>query len=422
MSSSTRSPWDGGDRDVLFAAIALVGAWDLCGVAIDLLARSSTALAHPEAPRWLLALAHTPVLVIALALVGLVGLGCVARSRTRTLGLVIALAISLVLGETLAAATEGPWRARFFVGAALFGALFGELWGRWAGAGAHTRARAAEIGALGMLAATWFGAGLSKLGGAGFGWADATTLRAIALAHAHVDAPGLASVVATSPVLARVLAIATVLVQLAAPALLFGPRARLFGALALVSFHLGVAAVTRIGYWQPVALLVVLALPWPRWVARWRSAAPDEDSITPSAHARARNRLVVLAIALVVVAWLPGVRAYTAGHHRPRMGDGGSVVARTAVQTFGPLAVGDELPGAWRIDAIEREDERAGIVIVHASHGRVVLWISPRARAPSPFDGETVAVAYAEAAAPLASFAPAARAIAQHLDAAPSPW
>ena len=419
---TTNSPWDGGDRDVLFAAIALVGAWDLAGVAIDLLARSSAVLAHPDAPRWLLALADAPGLVVVLGLVGLVGLALVATRRTRVLGLAIALAMSLVLGEALAAATEGPWRARFFVGAALFGALFGELWARWAGAGASTRARAAEAGALGMLAATWFGAGLSKLGGAGLDWADSTTLRAITLAHAHVDAPGLAAIVATSPMLARALAIATVLVQMSAPALLCGPRARLVGASSLVAFHLGVAAITRIGYWQPVALLLVFALPWPRWIARWRAVEPDEPPIP--ACPRATSRIVVAAVAVVVIAWLPGVRAYTAGHHRPRMGDGGPVVARTAERSLGPLAVGDELPGAWRIDAIEREDDRAAVVLAHASHGRVVLWVSARtqAQAPSPFDGETVAVAYADAAAPVAAFAPAAHAIAERLDAAPPKW
>jgi hypothetical protein len=413
----TSSPWDGGDRRALLVAIAMVGAWDLGGVVIELLgARSGPP--HPHAPAWLLVLADAPALVVAIALVGVGGLALALRSRTRLVGLVVALASSAVLGEALAAATEGPWRARFFVGAALLGAVVGEAWSRWAGAGETTRGRALEAGALGMLAATWFGAGLSKLGGAGVAWADATTLRAVAVAHAHVDAPGLAATIARSATAARGLAIATLVVQLAAPTLLLGARMRLLIAVALVCFHVGVAVVTRIGYWQPVVLLLAFALPWPRWIAGLRVADTHEPALEPARERRATVGVIAIAIVLVAIAWWPGVRAYTTGHHGGR-----AVVAHTAVERFGPLAVGDALPGGWRIAALEVEDVRTSIVIAHAAHGRVVLSVSPRAAASahSPFDGESVAVAYAQAAAPVDAFAPAALECARRLDAAP-PW
>jgi hypothetical protein len=417
------SPWDGADRRWLFGGIASVAAWDLASVAIDLIANSG-ALPHPHAPRWLLVFAESPVLVLAVAFAGLAALA--ASTRWRIAGFLVALVCSAVLVEALAAATDGPWRARFFAGAALCGALLAECWAKWAGASAIDRERAAETGALAMLAATWFGAGMAKLGGAGLEWADSTTLRAIAIGHAHVDAPGLARVVADTPALGRVLAIGTVCIQLAAPALLLGARARLLVAVALVTFHLGVAAVTRIGYWQPVALLVVFALPWSHWLpARTRSEV-DAEPQQPRAPKRASTRLSIALAALVMLAWWPAVRAYSALHHRPRAfaGDGAPIVSRRAVATFGPIAAGDALAEGWWIAEMQREPDRLMVVVARDDGARAVLWVSARdrAQAPSPFDGEHVAVAYGEASVPVAAFAPAARALAQRLDAAEHEW
>ncbi len=413
----SESPWDGGDRRALVAAIAAVAAWDLFGVVLELLGPRTSA--HPDAPAWLLAIAGSRALVVGVALVGAAALVLAVRARTRLVGLVGALASSAVLGEALAATSAGPWRARFFVGATLLGAIVGEAWARWAGAA--TRERALEAGALGMLAATWFGAGLSKLTQAGLAWADATTLRAIAVAHAHVDAPGLAATVAESADAARALAIATLVVQLGAPGLLLGPRVRLWVALAIVGFHVGVAVVTRIGYWQPVVLLLAFALPWPRWIAALRR--DDVDEPAPPHAGRATARVLMVSLVLVAIAWWPGVRTYTAGHHRGRAGVPSPVVARRSVERFGPLAVGDALAAGWHIAALELEEDRTVVVIAHADHGRVVLWVSRRTDASdhSPFDGESVAVAYAQAAAPVDAFAPAALECARRLDAAP-PW
>jgi len=402
----------------LFGAVATVAAWDLVGVAIDLLGRGD-APGHPHAPPWLIAVAQAPVLVVVLLLVGLGGL--LVAMRRRVLGFVVALASSAVLVEALAAATDGPWRARFFVGAALLGAVLAESWARWAGAPAGLRARAAETGALAMLAATWCGAGLSKLAGAGLSWADTTTLRAIAVGHAHVDAPGLAQVVVDTPALARALAIGTVTIQLAAPALLLGARARLLVGLGLVTFHLGVAAVTRIGYWQPVVLLAIFVLPWGHWLPA-RAVDPLAEPLDPRARVRASSRLSVALAALAMLAWWPGVRAYAALHHRPRAFSGGeaSVVARQTIEVFGPLVVGDDLADGWRIATMQREAERIVVVVARDGGGRAVLWVSSRdrARAPSPFDGEAVAVAYGDASVPIAELEAGVRELTRRLDEA----
>ncbi|HET6582398.1 MAG TPA: hypothetical protein VFG69_03100 [Nannocystaceae bacterium] len=412
----SRSPWDGGDRRALFAAIAIVGAWDIVGLAIDLLGRPDEPV-HPGAPRWLLAFADAPVLVLAVALVGLAALAASLRERRRLPAFVVAIASSALLVEALAAASDGPWRARFFVGAALLGAVLAEGWAR--GASVDIRARAAERGALAMLAATWFGAGLSKIAGAGESWADATTMRAIAAAHAHIDAPGLAQLVIDAPTLARSLALAAVLTQLAAPALLAGPRWRTLAALGLVAFHLGVALVTRIGYWQPVALLLAFALPWPRWIPALRRVSPE--STGHASGGPSRVRLAIVLATIVGIAWWPGVRAYTELHHRPRsLDDAGLVVARHGIAAFGPLVPGALLVDGWRIAALQREDESVVAVIEHERGARAVLRVSPRdrARAPSPFDGEHVAVAYGEASVPLTAFAAAAHELSRRLDAA----
>lgn len=406
------SPWDGGDRRVLAIVLSAVACWDLLTLAVELTLEPASGLPHPGAPSWLLA--RSSFAVIAVALLGVVAAIAHARERFPIASALVVLACSGVLAEAAAARGPGPYRARFFIGAMLLGAVIGRVWARIA---KDDERRAAEAGAVAMLAATWVGAATSKLGGAGMGWADATTLRAVALAHAPVDASTPTAWLAHAPGAARAFAIATVIVQAGALLHPWTKMLRAITAIALIGFHVGVAVFAGIGYWEPVVLLLAFSLPWPRWIPRLRV---DDESHAPVAFARAHAIVAALLAVIVALAWLVPWRRYTDLHHRPRGLEGGASMARESIETLGPIAIGDRLAGDWRIDALAREPTRAMVVLRHAQGRRAVLWISPRiGDAPgSPFDRTHVRIAYEGSDA--TALAPAARELGDHLDAAAS--
>jgi len=162
-------------------------------------------------------------------------------------------------------------------------------------------------------------------------------------------------------------------------------------------------------------------LPWGHWLPA-RAVDPLAEPLDPRARVRASSRLSVALAALAMLAWWPGVRAYAALHHRPRAFSGGeaSVVARQTIEVFGPLVVGDDLADGWRIATMQREAERIVVVVARDGGGRAVLWVSSRdrARAPSPFDGEAVAVAYGDASVPIAELEAGVRELTRRLDEA----
>jgi len=418
------SPWDGGNRRALSVALAAVVGWDLLALVHELVIDPGNALPHPSAPRWLSTLAGSPVAVLALAIAGVIAATAYARERRPIGSGALALACSGVLVEAAAAHGSGPYRARFFVGAMLLGALLGRVWSRIVGDGEE--ARAAEAGAVAMLAATYVGAATSKLGGAGLAWADATTLRAVALAHAPIDGASPATWLAHAPGVARGFAIATMLVQLSALAHPWSARTRTITCVLLVGFHLGVATFASIGYWQPVVLLLAFSLPWPRWIPRLRAPTlptlADRDpwsSALAAANARANAVIGAIVLAIVAAAWLLPWRRYTDLHHRPRGLDGGDSQPREPLERLGPLAVGDRLAGGWRIDALAREPTRAMVVLRSDTRRRAVLWISapvPSDARPSPFDTSNVRVSYEGTDA--REFEAAARELSDRLDAA----
>lgn len=384
------------------AGVAIV---DLLGLALELGAAASVP-AHPDAPAWLLAIAGAPAWL--LAAIGVVAaLRWLARPRATAAIAALWLVLALLV-EAAAAHGPGPWRARFFIGAVLLGVMAARGWSHRAGVRDDGLAR---TGALACLGGCYVAAATSKLGGAGPGWIDGDTLRAVALSHAHVDGAALTDWLAHAPAAARALAGATVIVQLGGGlGLLVAGRTRVIAAASLVAFHLGVAAFTRIGYWQPVALLLALAGPWSR-----ADAAPQPQ------HAARADRAVLLAIAVAIaIAWLSPLRRYAAAHHRTRLLDAGESVAREPRASLGPLVRGEAIADGWAVDALACESDRAMIVLRHAAHGRAVLWLTAPGSGPrSPFDRAHLQLGYeATAAAASLRFAAAAVVVADRLEAA----
>lgn len=408
--------WERGDRVWLARALAGVVVANLVAVTMTLFEQSAVP-PHPGAPGWLLAIAQTRPLTIAVAAIGIVAAIASARRTAGLLPTIVWLVASAVLVEAAAAHGPGPYRGWFFVGAAGVGSLVARAWARFGGR-RDLEPAAMELGVLATLAACYVGAASSKLVGSGATWADATTLRAVALAHAHVDDPGLATWLAGSPHASTFFSWATVAIQLGAIGLVLGTTPRILAVIGLIAFHVGVAAFARIGYWSPVILLVAFGLPWPRWIARLRTTAADPPwTIAP------RGDHVTLAIlaAAIALAWLLPIRDYALGHHRPRtLDDTGTVVSREPLDTFGPLTIGLPLADDWHIDTIDREPTRVMIVLAHPAHGRAVLWISPNQPTDrkSPFDRGTIRIAYEGKDA--ARFAPAAHRVADLLAAEPA--
>lgn len=396
--SRWHSPWDGGDRRVLAWVLAGVLAWDLLSVVLEL-GRGPLGPPHPAAPAWVLGLARSQPLVIAIAIATIAALPAWVRRRDRLWPGLLVLAGAGILVEAAAAIGPGPWRARFFAGAMIGGDLLARLWAQGAGADPRARDRAGEAGAVAALSASYLAAATSKLLGAGAAWADGTTLAAVALFHAPLGDGTLAARLADDPALTRGFAIATLVIQASGGLYWIGRTSRAIVGVALIGFHVGVAAITSIGYWQPVVLLVVFSLPWPRWIDRWR----DGGDGTLAHPRRGWIRLGAVGGVLVAAAWLVPWRSYTALHHRPReFGSDGASVAITPVDELGPLHRGDDLVDGWWIASIETMPGRIAIVVAHRDHGRARLWLGPKRTdvRPSPFDGADFGLAYDRVADP----------------------
>ncbi len=422
------SVWDDGDRRVLAWAIALVLAWDLVSLTLEL-GHGPIGPPHPGAPAWLIAIGEQRPLSLAIALLTIAMLPVWIRRRDRLWPATVVLLGAGLLVEAAAAIGPGPWRARFFAGAMIGGDLLGRLWARGAGVNPRARDRAGEAGAVAALSASYLAAATSKMVGSGTAWADGTTLAAVALCHAPFGDASLANWIAGAPAVTRGFAIATVVIQAAGGLYWVGRASRIFVGLALVSFHVGVAAVTSIGYWQPVVLLVVFSLPWPRWISAPRvdhdhDLGRDRDRATVTA-ARGWRQLAGAGALLIVGAWALPWRSYTSLHHRPRnFGSDGTSVAVTPVEVLGPLRRGDDLGDGWRIAAIETMPGRAAIVIAHAQHGRARLWLGPGREdvRPSPFDGEGFSLGYDRASDPGVISVPALAIGERISNAAPIDW
>ena len=232
--------------------IAAIAAVDLVGLAGLVVRLRSVA---GEAVWW-------PVVIAGL---GLGALLVMVWRRSLSAGVVGLLALS-VLGGQADFLEGGPRRAFYASGVALLGWCVGLAWGRRAGD--PDEQETAELGAVAALAATYFGAGMSKLAVGGLDWAlEARTLRAMVLTIRAVAEPAqttfwdrAARAVVESPGLARALAGATLVVQLGSPLWLCGRWMRLVWGLMLIGFHVSVLELTGIAYREQIALVGVLSL------------------------------------------------------------------------------------------------------------------------------------------------------------------
>lgn len=325
-AASTADAAPGPSRRHLRVGLALIASVDLMSVAIQVATTTAGPRSHPLAPDLLLATGGSPLAVAAAALPGLLALAAFARAwHPLRSGAVALLALALI-NEAHAALVHGPSRPYFFSGALLLAWLAGTLFARVAHRGEPPSLardeRHAEAAALGVLAAIYASAGLSKLQHSGVGWADAHTLRAIVLAHHRVDDTSFtgsyAHFIAARPWLGQALATLTLLIQLGAPLLLIGPRLRALWGLLLLGFHVQISLLTGIGYLQAKLLVPLFTLPWPALLARLRHRPPAIDPPLPPPPRRVVTLAALALAALAAAIALSPLRRYTDLHHAER--------------------------------------------------------------------------------------------------------
>jgi hypothetical protein len=160
-------------------------------------------------------------------------------------------------------------------------------------------------GGLAMFAGTYIAAGLSKLRGAGLGWATSSTVRLMVLSHTEVDdaarSADIMRWIGASPRLCMVLEGATLAIQLGAFMLIVGPRARRIWAALIIAFHLGIYLSSNILFLEPMVFAASLAFPWALAVSLVRRGRDFDDAqavdLSPfRARARARFLLVFGAV------------------------------------------------------------------------------------------------------------------------------
>jgi hypothetical protein len=340
---------DGMSRAPLRVGIALLGAIDAVGLAMQIHRTGKSEISHPFAPQFLFALHDRPITLVLIVAAAIASFAAFAvRRRSITAGL-LALALLAVLSESHAALVGGPARSFYVVGAVTLGWVFGLGYARGVSAGGlhhpvASEERLAEIGALGAFAATYVGAAASKLIIGGADWADANHLRAIVASQHPVGDSSLLGLYADTVVnhgaLSEAFGFATLVIQLGAFMLLVSPTTRKVWTVAILAFHLNVLLLVHIIYAESVVIALLFGFPWPAIVARLRGRALQPSPERPFAPASRRAARVTFAVALSglcilgTVGALPLVRAYTAEHHRTQSGRGVAQGGEAASGTF----------------------------------------------------------------------------------------
>lgn len=376
--------------------VALIAVADLAWFPAILDEARATATAT-DAFTWLTDLLSRPL--PRLLLIGL-GAGAALRFARRPGRLWAGLILLVVLGllNTVQAQLYGsPWRHLYYGGLCLGGWLLGLGYARRRGApGDEWYARA---GALALLSAAYFNAGLSKLVYAGPQWLLGLPIQAVVVAQDGLAGGGLLGayrvVVVETPALAAVLASLTVLLELAGPLMLVGPRLRAVVALGLVGMHANIFLMTHIPYWEAVVFLLAFGF-----------SADPPPAAAPVPVPSGSGRRAALAAALLAAVAVAGVVHQSRRYHERQAArpPAGGEPAPPAVQpperrlrVIGPFRVGQSPAADWAIVGLEPSDT-GFIVRLEGGRGAAAFEVTC-AESPhrSPFDLDGVHVFYSSA-------------------------
>jgi hypothetical protein len=252
---------------------------------------------------WIGAMASSWAVTGALGAVAVVSILAFARATDPLVPGVVALLTARVQHEMLSA-TVGVFQQNYYQAA---GALAGWVAGRGfarAWSRLHGRPisepdaeRIAAYGAIGMLAATWVNAGVSKLRETGLGWATSDSLRLMLVAHWR---PGHAAwreavmlYVVGHPGLAVAMQVATLVIEVGAALLLVRGRLRVATGAALLGLHAGIYTLSGIYFVEAAALAVLFGFPW--------VSDPGEEDARTSGSLRSL-RVAMAAVGLTLAA------------------------------------------------------------------------------------------------------------------------
>lgn len=378
----------GPDRGALAtrAVLAAVAAADLA----SLCAFIGHEAVAPGASAFTLFVVATPVRV-SIALVGMLAAFWFARAAGRAGAAACALTALAVLSGAHARLYGSPWRHLFFSGVCLLGWLLGLLYARARGrAGDEAYAR---TGAVALLGAAYFNAGLSKLVYGGFAWASGTTIETVVVGHDGLVGDGLASLlrcrVVEMPAIVAALSVATIVFELAGPLMLAGRRARRTIALGLIAMHTGILVLADILYWESFVLLLLFGV---------GGRLPHEQAPSDVAEAdRTGTRRFAVAAALLASCGLFAIARQAALERGP------SVAAHTEaplseqqpeIQRIGPFAVGATFAGR-RVERVAVESEDSFTVELGEQEQRISFLFTCRSSPyTSPFDIGTAHIFY----------------------------
>lgn len=320
--------WDGASRAPLRIGIASIAAIELFVESAQIDWQSRDPQRYP--PQGALAETLATIPGAAFLLWGAIALGLVALARDRRpiTGGLWAIGWAMLQSEWQTQIFGSPSRNAFFPGAVILGWVLGQAWARAIARDAGTtasrafRERLGEAGALACLAAAYVGSCISKLSSAGLSWADGAQIRALVLQQRPVASwdwlVAYRDAIVEVPAMAVAAAAITLVIEGGAFLLLFGPRLRLVWAAAILGLHANIILLCTMPYLEPMALLLLMAPPWPRLVAARREV--DDAAPVPSRLAARRlapRRMVAMLAGIVLLAWLLAPWGWTGEHVDP---------------------------------------------------------------------------------------------------------
>jgi hypothetical protein len=248
---------------------------------------------------------------------------------------------------------------------------------------------------MALLGAAYFNAGLSKLVFGGMDWASGIPIQALVVAQDGLVADSIVSAyrrwVVMTPAVSALFSILTVGFELAGVTLILSRRTRVWAVAGLLAMHLNIYIMTPVLYWEAMIFLLLFGF-----------SSDDECDVTPppreSILAQTSKFGIVsalLAAAALIVTAHQGVRF--ARTHRMVASRGGATgeapnapavplpPASPTARRVGPFTVGENLTGAWTIDALTAEADDL-MLSVAGPAGRVRFNLTCRSGQASPFD------------------------------------
>ncbi len=314
MSLEYASPYDGYSRTPLRVGLAVITGivflGEICSIVSML---GDPHFAHVPGPLHLLPNhpASAWFLFVCIA-VGLVSLALDRRSIVAAFWSLFWMSVTSYWQREL---FGSPSRNSFFPGVMVFGWLLGLIWARIvAGKDAEQpqgrvfRERLAEAGAMACIAAGYTSSGLSKLFAAGVDWINPHQIRWLILGQEPLAnwswLVAYRNYVVEHPQAASFAALMTIVVEGGGFFLILGSRWRLLWTGMIWALHCNIILLCLMPYFEPMALLLLFSVPWPRLFKKQGIEDPLVSKRPELMHADMPDAMWILLTLIVVLSWI----------------------------------------------------------------------------------------------------------------------